>query len=99
MSGGSHDVKAVVEGVRVDTAGDEAGDMGHVGHKQTAGDFGADLSDAGKIRDFHKSGVTDEDDFGLFGKGFFLEFGVVNITIGGNAIADEVVDLSGAGDR
>ena len=98
VGGGGHDVEAEVERIGVDAACNQTGDVGHVGHQHTIGDFGGDFGDAGEIRDFHKGGVADQDDFGLMFAGETLKFVVVNVAFGGNAVADEVVDFGAAGD-
>lgn len=99
MGGGGHDVETKIQRIGVDAACDQASDVGHISHQHTIWDFGGDFGDAGEIRDFHKGGVADQDDFGLMFAGETLKFVVVNVAFGGNAVADEVVDLCAAGDR
>lgn len=99
MGGSSHDMEAVLERVRVDTAGDEAGDVGHVGHEETIRNRLGDFADTVEIGDFHESGVADEDDFGLMFGGETLELVVVDVAIVGDAVADEIVDFCAASDR
>ena len=72
--------------------------MRHICHEDTIWDFLGDFGDTVKIRDFHKGRVANEDDFGLFFEGFRLELGVVNVAVGGDAVADEIINLCGAGD-
>ena len=98
MGGGGHDVETKIQRIGVDAACNQAGDVSHVGHEHAIGDFGGNFGDAGEIRDFHKGGVADQDDFGLMFAGEALKFVVVNVAFGGNAVADEVVDLGAAGD-
>ena len=98
MGGGGHNVKTKIQRIGVDAARNQTGDVGHISHQHTIGDGGGDFGDAGEIRDFHKGGVADQDDFGLMFAGEALKFVVVNVAFGGNAVADEVVDLGAAGD-
>ncbi len=98
MGGSSHDVKAVFERIRVDTAGDEAGDVGHVGHEKAIRDRLGDFADTVEIGDFHESGVADEDNFGLMFGGETFELVVVDVTIVGDAVADEIVNFCAASD-
>lgn len=98
MGGSSHDVKAVLERVRVDAAGDEAGDVGHVGHEETIRNRLGDFADTVEIGDFHEGGVADEDDFGLMFGGEALELVVVDVAIVGDAVADEIVNFCATSD-
>ncbi len=77
MRGASHDLKTVVERVRMDAAGNKTSDMSHVGHEENfLTGFGAeilgDFGDAVEIRDFHESGIANEDDFRMMLAGEFF---------------------------
>src|SRR5690606_37279882 len=94
VGSGGDDVKTVIKWIARDSAGDEAGDMGHVGHGVRAHLFG-DLYELGVIEFPAVGREAGQDYLRLFAKSHFSEFVIVDLA--GirvlHLVADEVEDL------
>ena len=97
MSGGGHDMKTIIEGIWMNPACDEAGDMSHISHQKCT-DFLANSGNAGKIRNFHEGRVADEDNFRMFSFGQAFNLVVIEVAFWCDAVINKLINFSGTGD-
>ncbi len=94
MRGGGDDLR-VGHGRRVDSGGDEAGEVGHVDDEQRS-DLVGDLAHAGEVEDARIGAASADDDLGFFGHGDGFEFVVVDgFGIFADGVGRDLVELAG----